>query len=125
MVTGNVKDKDGPLPGVIVMVKGTTIGTVSDLNGDYGLVVPYNNKELIFSYIGYKTTEIQVGSEFANITLEPEVLALQEVVVTGYGVTRRLSGSGSKCFRYTRFKSGDKNTGIKFNKCCKCSFIYY
>jgi alpha-2-macroglobulin len=92
MVTGNVKDKDGPLPGVIVMVKGTTIGTVTDLNGDYGLVVPYNNKELIFSYIGYKTTEIQVGSEFANITLEPEALALQEVVVTGYGVTRRLSG---------------------------------
>ncbi len=92
MVTGNVKDKEGPLPGVIVMVKGTTIGTVSDINGDYGLVVPYNNKELIFSYIGYKTTEIQVGSEFANVTLEPEVLALQEVVVTGYGITRRLSG---------------------------------
>jgi hypothetical protein len=90
MVTGNVKDKDGPLPGVVVMVKGTTIGTVTDLNGDYGLVVPYNNKELIFSYIGYKTTEIQVGSEFANITLEPEALALQEVVVTGYGVTRKI-----------------------------------
>ncbi len=92
MVTGIVRDKEGPLPGVIVMVKGTTIGTVSDINGDYGLVVPFNNKELIFSYIGYKTTEIQVGSEFANVILEPEVLALQEVVVTGYGVSRSLSG---------------------------------
>jgi TonB-dependent SusC/RagA subfamily outer membrane receptor len=92
MVTGNVKDKEDPLPGVMVMVKGTTIGTVTDLNGDYGLVVPYNNKELIFSYIGYKTTEIQVGSEFANVILEPEILALQEVVVIGYGVSRKFSG---------------------------------
>jgi TonB-dependent SusC/RagA subfamily outer membrane receptor len=94
MVTGNVNDETGPLPGVIVMVKGTTIGTVTDINGNYALVVPYDNKVLTISYIGYQTVEVPVGSEFINIKLEPEVMALQEVVVTAMGISRQsLAGS--------------------------------
>lgn len=89
IVSGMVKDQDGPLPGVNVIVKGTTIGTITDLNGGYSLLVPFDSKELIFSFIGYKQAEVAVKSEFTDVTLIPEVMALQEVVVVGYGVSRR------------------------------------
>jgi len=92
LVSGTVSDHDEALPGVMVMVKGTNIGTVTDINGHYSLVVPYDNKELSFSFIGYKPVEMPVSSEIANVNLEPEVLGLNEVVVVGYGMTKALSG---------------------------------
>ncbi len=93
LVSGKVSDKqDGPIPGVTILVKGTTFGTITDMNGDYKLVVPSGYKTLVFSFIGYQTTELQVSPEFANVILEPEVMALQEVVVTAMGVTSALYG---------------------------------
>ncbi len=91
-VTGTVVSEDGPLPGVSVMIKGTTIGTITDLNGYYSLIVPYGSKELIFSFIGYKTAEVLVGSGVVNVSLEPEMMALQEVVVTAMGIQNTLMG---------------------------------
>jgi alpha-2-macroglobulin len=94
-VSGTVKDKDEAIPGVTVMVKGTSIGTITDLNGYYSLVVPYENKELVFSFIGYRSLELPVSSEIVNASLEEEVMALNEVVVVGYGIQRRSMLTGS------------------------------
>lgn len=75
------------LPGVNVIVQGTTIGTVSDADGFYRIYVPYN-ANLIFSFIGFATTEQNAGSRsIADVQLTEDVQQLSEVVVIGYGVT--------------------------------------
>lgn len=78
-------DDDVPIPGVNVLVKGTTIGTVTDLNGNYELSIPVAPSELVFSYIGMETKEITSDSDQLNVQLSPDVSALSEVVVVGYG----------------------------------------
>ncbi|MEH0157053.1 carboxypeptidase-like regulatory domain-containing protein [Limibacter armeniacum] len=87
-VSGQITDTSGdPLPGVTVMVKGTTHGTISDLDGHYRLDVP-SGATLEFRFIGFKSNEIQVGSSTAisyDIEMEEDVQQLQEVVVMGYG----------------------------------------
>lgn len=93
-----ISAEDGmPLPGVSVIVKGTTIGAVTDVNGNFTLTMPSNGGSLVFSFIGYKSLEMPFYGNYMNITLEPESLALEEVVVTAYGVKgdgveRALSG---------------------------------
>jgi uncharacterized protein (TIGR02231 family) len=78
------------------MIKGTSIGTVTDLNGAYSISVPQNGGLLSMSYIGYKQLEAPITSQQMDFRLEEEVLALQEVVVTGYGTQKRsLTGSVS------------------------------
>lgn len=88
-VSGNVKDNDGEaLVGVSVVVKGTTIGTITDLNGNYAVEVP-ENSTLIFSYIGYKTTEISVGGRSViDVKMEQDISQLSEIVVTALGIER-------------------------------------
>ena len=85
-VSGIVTDAadNSPLPGVTVLLKGTTSGTVTDFNGEYNLSVP-GGATLVFTFIGYTTKEVEVGSQTEiNIMLESGTLELQEVVVTGY-----------------------------------------
>lgn len=96
-VTGIVKDVNGEaLPGVNVMVKGTSIGTVTDASGNYGLEVPNENSVLIFSFIGYATQEIKVnGQTKIDLTLREDIKALDEVVVVGYGTQSREKLVGS------------------------------
>ena len=87
-ISGTVSsDEDGgALPGVNVIVKGTTIGTVTDIEGNYRLEVPEGDNTLQFSFIGYVTEEVEAGNQSTiNITLASDVQALQEVVVQGYG----------------------------------------
>ena len=89
-VTGTVKDESGsPLPGVNVLVKGTASGTVTDTNGSFKI----NAKEtdvLVVSFIGFKTTEVGVGTQTnIEIGLAPDVTSLSEVIVTGYGSERK------------------------------------
>ncbi|NLM91974.1 MAG: TonB-dependent receptor plug domain-containing protein, partial [Bacteroidales bacterium] len=89
-VTGTVSSqKDGmTIPGVSVMVRGTTVGTVTDLNGRYELQVPRDGA-LIFSFIGYMTREVRVeGREVINVALEVEVFEIEGVVVTALGISR-------------------------------------
>lgn len=96
-VTGRVTDGDvgGPLPGVNVLVKGTTTGTVTDIDGNYSISVPGNDAILTFSSIGFTTEEITVGSQSSiNIDLMPDVQSLQEVVVTALGVERETKALG-------------------------------
>lgn len=97
-VTGKVlsgEDNTG-LPGVNIIVQGTSIGTVSDLNGNYSLEVPGQSSVLVFSSVGYVTEEVSVGGRTViDITLNPDITALSEVVVIGYGTQKRTSVTGA------------------------------
>lgn len=76
------------LPGTSVSVKGTTIGTATDANGNFTLTMPSGGGILSFSFVGYKTKEISFTGNYMSVVLEPEQVALEEVVVTAYGVER-------------------------------------
>lgn len=95
-VRGTVKDGSGAtLPGVAVVVKGTTRGTSTDLNGNFTIAVPAN-ATLVFSYIGFERQEVAVGNQAAfNIILSTDTKALQEVVVVGYGTQKKSDVTGS------------------------------
>jgi TonB-linked SusC/RagA family outer membrane protein len=95
-VTGTVKDKTGEtLIGVSVMERGTTNGTVSDIDGNYSLSVA-GNATLEFSYVGYVKQSLAVqGKTHLDVTLEEDTKALEEVVVIGYGTARRSDVTGS------------------------------
>jgi TonB-linked SusC/RagA family outer membrane protein len=86
-ITGKVTEETGEsLPGVNVLVKGTTSGTTTDSDGNYTLVVPDNGTALIFSFIGYVTQEVSIDNRTSiNVTLAVDIVSLSEVVVTGYG----------------------------------------
>ncbi len=98
-ITGNVSsiEDDEVIPGVNIIVKGRNLGTVSDVEGNYSIDVP-NDEDLtlVFSYIGFTTEEIVIGDlEEINITIEPDVTSLSEIVVTGYGITREQNVTGA------------------------------
>ena len=98
VVTGRITDAStGELmPGVNIQVKGTTLGTLSDLDGRYTLAVPDPNATLIFSFIGYDQQEINInGRREVDLKMVPSVLSLDEVVVIGYGTQKRRDVSGS------------------------------
>jgi TonB-dependent starch-binding outer membrane protein SusC len=97
LVSGAITDEsDSPLPGVNVLVKGTTIGTTSDAQGRYSVNVPDENAVLVISFIGYTTQEIAVGNQTTiNVKLAPDVQQLGEVVVVGYGTQKRTSVTGA------------------------------
>lgn len=96
-VTGVVVDNTNfPLPGVNITVKGTTIGTISDLDGKYSIEVPDRNSTLSFTYVGFTSKEIPVnGQTKLTTTLEESTLDLDEVVVVGYGVQKKSHLTGS------------------------------
>lgn len=81
--------EDGsPLPGVNVVIKGTTVGTATDANGEYSLPLTSDAQVLVFSFIGLQTQELQVGGRnLIDVNLGLDVTELSEVVVTGYGVS--------------------------------------
>jgi len=83
-------DDNQAFPGVNILVKGTTRGTVTDTEGNYTLDVPSPEAVLIFSAIGYKTIEMVIGSRTSiDLAMEPDVTALSEIVVVGYGVQEK------------------------------------
>jgi TonB-linked SusC/RagA family outer membrane protein len=93
-VTSSVEG-EGAIPGVTVQVKGTTIGTTTDVNGKYTLPVPEKATTLVFSYIGMKKQEVEIsGRSLINIVLEPDLLGLNEVVVTALGIKRESKALG-------------------------------
>ena len=87
--------EDGyPVIGASVVAKGTTQGTVTDIDGNFTIDVPSSVKTLIFSYVGMNTKEVPVKSVM-NVVLDPASLDLEEVVVTGYGITKKAAFTGS------------------------------
>jgi hypothetical protein len=96
-VSGTVADYTNGelLPGVNVSVKGTQTGSVTDVNGKY-ILDALQGSVLVFSFVGYESTEITVGSQTAvNIRLKPTIESLDEVVVIGYGLTTKKEITGS------------------------------
>ena len=96
-ISGTVKDAGGlPLPGVSVLVKGTTFGTVTDGLGKFTLSIPADAKMLMFSFVGMKTQEVVVGTQTAfNVTLEEETIGIEEVVAVAYGSVKKKDLTGS------------------------------
>ncbi|MGV6846579.1 MAG: mucoidy inhibitor MuiA family protein [Lutibacter sp.] len=88
-ITGIVSDKQGPLPGVNVIVKGTTIGTSTDFDGKYSITIPNNANQLAFSYLGYETEFRNINNSIINVNMKESNAVLEEVVVTGYGKKKK------------------------------------
>ena len=87
-VSGSVSDNTGEtLIGVAIMVKGTTTGTVTDIDGNYQLAIPAGGNTLVFSYMGMQTQEITISGSVLNVSMEENSMMLDDIVVTGYGTT--------------------------------------
>ncbi|MCW0483969.1 TonB-dependent receptor [Gaoshiqia sediminis] len=99
-VSGRVTDlSNQPLPGVTVLVKGTTTGTITDFDGNYTIADIPANGTLVFSFIGMKSQEFVVGNKTSvNVTMEEETVGIEEVVAIGYGTMKKsnLTGAISK-----------------------------
>ena len=96
-ISGKVTSVDDgtPLPGVNVLVKNSTKGTVTDLNGSYALEVPADANTLVFSFIGYQSKEVAIGNQSQiNVSLETDIRQLGEVVVTAAGIARESRNLG-------------------------------
>ena len=90
VITGVVRDHTGEtVIQASVVVKGTSVGTVTDFDGKYSIDVPADAKVLVFSYIGLQTKEVTINGNVINVTLQENKTALEEVVVTGYGTTKK------------------------------------
>lgn len=96
-ITGNVSDETGqPLPGVNVVVKGTTIGTVTKPDGTFSFEAPGNTKVVQVSFIGYVTQELDVSTtSLITIQLELDAIGIEEVVAVGYGIQKKVNLTGS------------------------------
>lgn len=95
-ITGTVTGDNVTIPGVSVIIKGTNIGTVTDAAGKYSIDVPDADAVLVFSSIGYVTIEIAVrGRTVIDVALEEDVQSLDEVVVVGYGMQKKVNLTGS------------------------------
>ncbi|MCO6162491.1 DUF4139 domain-containing protein [Flavobacterium sp. NRK F7] len=87
-ISGTVSDYIGPLAGANVVVRGTSIGTTTDFNGNYTLKVPSVNSELVFTYVGMEEKIVPANSNVINVVLDQSVALLEAVVVTGYSSRR-------------------------------------
>ena len=96
-VSGTVTDEAGlPLPGVVVLIKGTTTGVATNFDGTYSIAVSARENVLVFSYLGFKTQEITVGNQtIIDVVLKEELAELSEVLITGYQQLSKERSAGS------------------------------
>lgn len=96
-ISGKVIDSKGlPLPGVSVVVKNTTTGTITDISGDYRLSVPAGTETLVYSFVGMHTQEMTIsGRNVINVTMAEATIGLDELVVVGYGAQKKANLTGS------------------------------
>ena len=96
-IKGTIVDKNGnPLPGVNIVIKGTSIGTITDVDGNYTIQVGDSDAILVFSFIGYSTQEISINDRSViDVILEESFEALDEVVVVGYGTQKKVNLTGA------------------------------
>jgi iron complex outermembrane receptor protein len=110
-VSGTVSDSETgeTLPGVNVLLKGTTVGTSTDAEGEYTLNIPADSDTLVFSFIGYQTQMVSIdGRSSVNIQISPQTISAEELVVVGYGTQRRQDVTGS----ISSIRESDFNTGV-------------
>ncbi len=100
VVTGKVTDEDGnTLPGVNIIIKGTTTGTISNADGNYSLEVDDPDAVLVFSFVGYSDQEIAVaGQTILDVSMQVDILGLDEIVVIGYGTQKKVNLTGAVDF---------------------------
>lgn len=90
-VSGRIVDENNdPMPGVNVIIKGTSIGTVTDMNGNYSIAVPHGASTLAVSSVGYVMEEVMIASSTINLQMTSDVIQLSEIIVTGYGSSSRV-----------------------------------
>jgi len=108
-ISGTVKDNSGaPIPGATVLIKGTSTGTITDMDGKFKFSVPGDSKILVISFVGMKTQEIALtGQAQINVVMEEETVGIEEVVAVGYGRSSRKNLSSA----VTSVKSDDLNRG--------------
>ncbi len=97
-ITGKILDEIGaPLPGVSIMIKGLTMGAVTNLEGEYTIQVPDpSTAVLVFSFVGYFAQEISIGDQTTiDITMDLDVVGLEEVIIVGYGTQKKVNLTGS------------------------------
>src|SRR5690554_2296177 len=97
-ITGTVTGSDDgqPIPGASVFVKGTTMGTITQIDGDYTINVPQDAEVLVFSFVGMQTQEQEIGGRSViNVNLITDAIAMDEVIVVAYGTTKKSSFTGS------------------------------
>ena len=107
VIKGTVSDESGPLPGVSVVEKGTSNGSVADFEGNYTLSVSNSDAVLVFSYIGYQTVEFSASNSLINVTMIADLDELDEVVIVGYGTQKKEELTSA----ITNIKSEDFNAG--------------
>ena len=97
IISGRIVSQDGePLPGVNIVVAGTSTGIITDIDGNYKITVPDGYTKISVSYIGYETQEIDIsGKTSIDVTLVPEISELSEVVVIGYSEQKKETLTGS------------------------------
>ncbi|MDR0559002.1 MAG: TonB-dependent receptor [Prevotellaceae bacterium] len=127
-VKGVISDASGTLTGVSIVLKGSTMGAVSDVNGNYSIEIADNNSVLIFSLLGYKTQEITVGSRTViDVVMEEAAQEFEEIVVVGYGARKKETLTGAVAAisgtELTKTKTGNiqnaivgRMTGVKVNQ---------
>src|SRR5690554_2891868 len=96
-VSGRVNDANNqPLPGVSVIVEGSTIGTVTDADGNFSFSVPADAQTLLFSFVGMRTQQVALdGRTTFSVALEEEAIGMEEVVVVGYGTQKKANLTGA------------------------------
>ena len=97
-ITGAVTSADdgSPIPGVAVSVKGTTMGTITDISGNFRLRIPQDAQTLVFSFVGLATQEITIGDRtFISVVMESDAVDVEEVMVVAYGTAKKASFTGS------------------------------
>lgn len=109
-VRGRVADNQNqPLPGVNVIVEGTTIGSISDINGNYSITIPNNAQNLVYSFIGFESQKLPITNSVINVNLIEDLVSLDEVVVIGYGSIKKRSITGALQGRTPGVSVKDKN----------------
>lgn len=96
-IKGKITDDKGePIQGATILIKGSTVGTIADVNGNFSLAIPDDAKTLVFSFIGMKSQEMTMGNKTSfNVVLEDQAIGLEDVVVVGYGTQKKASVVGS------------------------------
>lgn len=98
VITGTVTSSvegEGPVIGAAVAVKGTTVGTITNVEGKYSVAAPQNATLLVISYVGMKTVDVEIaGRSVIDVVMEPDILGLNEVVVTALGISREKKALG-------------------------------
>ena len=106
-ISGYVSDNKGNLPGVSVIVKGTTIGTETNFDGKYSIKIPNSKSTLVFSYLGYKIEERLTNNSTINVTMQENNVSLDEIVVTARGIKREKKALG---YSASYIKTGEKDS---------------